>query len=236
MRRGLLILIVCGVLITLAFFTTPYWLLQTEVFDYVDASRDYRPVPTSVTTRKDFRIGYTHDPVVIVFHGNTIGFNEYSYIANFFALRGYEVISIQNDIQGIDFPLMTIPNKPYVGREEIYRRSEANVFFVLDQLGIEKKNLTLIGHSNGGDVALYFANKHPEMIRKVITLDNLRYPLMGKFGITSFRSKDPDFVPDPGVIRNSKEIKLIETNARHVDMSDRGPTAVQDMILKELEK
>jgi hypothetical protein len=30
--------------------------------------------------------------------------------------------------------------------------------------------------ANGGDVAMYFAKQHPELISKVITLDNL-FPL-----------------------------------------------------------
>ena len=43
---------------------------------------------------------------------------------------------------------------------------------------------------------------YPEQIKKVVTLDNLRVPFMtdGKFKILSFRSKDPVFKTDPGVV------------------------------------
>ena len=49
---------------------------------------------------------------------------------------------------------------------------------------------------------MYFAKLYPEQIKKVVTLDNLRVPFMtdGRFKIISFRSKDPVFKPDPGVI------------------------------------
>ena len=63
-------------------------------------------------------------------------------------------------------------------------------------------HLTLVGHSNGGDTAMYFALQHPDQVSKVVTLDNLRVPfvLRDKLKILSFRSKDPHFVTDPGVL------------------------------------
>ena len=39
-------------------------------------------------------------------------------------------------------------------------------------------HLTMVGHSNGGDIAVYFAKLHPDEVRKVVTLDNLRVPFM----------------------------------------------------------
>ena len=55
-------------------------------------------------------------------------------------------------------------------------------------------HLTLVGHSNGGDIAMYFAKEHPELVSKVITLDNLRVPfvLNDKMKILSFRSERPE--------------------------------------------
>jgi pimeloyl-ACP methyl ester carboxylesterase len=64
------------------------------------------------------------------------------------------------------------------------------------------RHLTLIGHSNGGDMSMFFAKQHPELVKKVVTLDNLRVPFVtdGKFKILSFRSEDPMFKADPGVV------------------------------------
>lgn len=101
----------------------------------------------------------------------------------------------------------------------------------------------MVGHSNGGDIAMYFAKVHPEEVSKVVTLDNLRVPFLtdGKFKILSFRSEDPMFKTDPGVIPDREicdkaGITVIDTGAQHTDMSDRGPDSVKRKIEDMLDK
>jgi pimeloyl-ACP methyl ester carboxylesterase len=144
--------------------------------------------------------------VAIISNGNTVKNTEYSFLANVLAARGYLVASIQQDLPS-DPPLITKVGLPYVGRRGVYERGEANILFVLGQLkklqpNADYRHLTLVGHSNGGDVAMYCAKQHPELVSKVITLDNLRVPfvLSDKLKILSFRSKDPNFKTDPGVL------------------------------------
>jgi pimeloyl-ACP methyl ester carboxylesterase len=36
----------------------------------------------------------------------------------------------------------------------------------------------MVGHSNGGDISMFFAKLYPDQINKVVTLDNLRVPFM----------------------------------------------------------
>ncbi len=145
-------------------------------------------------------------PVVILSHGNTVRFTEYSFLANVFAARGYMVVSIQHDLE-TDEPMVTKVGEQYVGRGMQYNRGIANIMFAIDQLkklqpNSDYRHLTMVGHSNGGDISMYFAKRYPELIKKVVTLDNLRVPFMtdGKFKILSFRSKDPVFKADPGVV------------------------------------
>src|SRR5258705_12999974 len=104
-------------------------------------------------------------------------------------------------------PLMTKIGLPYVGRLEVYERGEANILFVLGQLKKLQPNadyghLTLVGHSNGGDISMFCAKHHPELVSKVITLDNLRVPFVldRKLKILSFRSRGLNFKTDPGVL------------------------------------
>src|SRR3981081_3192104 len=109
--------------------------------------------------------------------GNTVKNTEYSFLANVLAARGYLVASIQQDLP-TDPPLMTKVGLPYVGRRAAYERGEANILFVLGQLKKLQPNanydhLTLVGHSNGGDISMFCAKRHPELVSKVITLDNL---------------------------------------------------------------
>jgi hypothetical protein len=60
---------------------------------------------------------------------------------------------------------------------------------------------------------------HPELVKKVVTLDSLRVPIVtaGKFRILSFRSRDPNFRADPGVVPGPEAceksgIKLVQTD------------------------
>ena len=67
----------------------------------------------------------------------------------------------------------------------------------------------MVGHSMGGDISMYFAKQYPDEIKKVVTLDNLRVPFLtdGKFKILSFRSKDPQFKTDPGVVPDARGVR-----------------------------
>jgi pimeloyl-ACP methyl ester carboxylesterase len=105
------------------------------------------------------------------------------------------------------------------------------------------RHLTMVGHSNGGDISMYFAKRYPELIKKVVTLDNLRVPFMtdGKFKILSFRSRDPVFKADPGVVPDDEicekaGITVVKTAYQHTDMSDRGPDEVKSMIQSVIDK
>jgi len=190
--------------------------------------------------------GYWKLPVAIISNGNTVKNTEYSFLANVLAARGYLVASIQQDLP-TDPPLMTRIGLPYVGRQEVYERGEANILFVLGQLKELQPNadyghLTLVGHSNGGDISMFCAKRHPELVSKVITLDNLRVPfvLNDKLKILSFRSKDPNFKTDPGVLPTEQQAKadginIVNTKFQHTDMSDRGPDAVKETIQAALD-
>ena len=174
---------------------------------------------------------------------------EYSFLAIALAARGYLVASIQQDLPS-DPPLMTKIGQPYVGRRAVYLRCEANILFVLGEMQKRQPNanydhLTLVGHSNGGDVSMYVAKQHPELVSKVITLDNLRVPfvLSDRMKILSFRSKDPHFKTDPGVLPaptqgkgKSGGIDIVDTGALHTDLSDRGPQSVKEKIQTTLDQ
>jgi hypothetical protein len=90
---------------------------------------------------------------------------------------------------------------------------------------------------------MYCAKQHPELVSKVITLDNLRVPfvLNDRLKILSFRSKDPNFKTDPGVLptpeqAKAKDIDIVNTGAQHTDLSDRGPDAVKEKIQATLDQ
>jgi hypothetical protein len=250
MKRGIIILLSVCVLTTVAYFTASKWAIRHETLTFFDKARN-RPVEVDVAVRRDKEMqanaGMLTLPVAILNHGNTVKFTEYSFLANVFAARGYMAISIQHDLDS-DAPLVTKQGELYVGRLPVYQRGVENIKFAIAQLKKIQPNsdydhLTMVGHSNGGDISMYFAKMNPDEVKKVVTLDNLRVPFMtdGKFKILSFRSQDAVFKPDPGVVPDDDiceklGITVVNTGAQHTDMSDRGPDTLKTKIQGLLDK
>jgi hypothetical protein len=249
MRRAIAIFACLSLLASGEYFAVSKWAIRHETLNLFDANRQ-RPVSVDVAVRRDYEMkannGLWMLPVAIISNGNTVKNTEYSFLANVLAARGYLVASIQQDLP-TDPPLMTRVGLPYVGRRGVYIRCEANILFVIGQLqklhpNADYSHLTLVGHSNGGDVSMYVAKQHPELVSKVITLDNLRVPfvLSNRLKILSFRSKDPNFRTDPGVLPTPKQAKaegidIVNTGALHTQLSDRGPDAVKEKIQATLD-
>lgn len=250
MRRAFLIFACLCVLAAGEYIGISKWAIRHETLNLFDSARQ-RPVSVDVAVRRDYEMkadnGLWKLPIAIISNGNTVKNTEYSFLADVLAARGYLVASIQQDLPS-DPPLMTHVGMPYVGRKGVYLRCEANILFVLGEMQkrqphAEYDHLTLVGHSNGGDVSMYVAKQHPELVSKVITLDNLRVPfvLSDKLKILSFRSKDPQFKTDPGVLPPPSRAKrdgidIINTGALHTELSDRGPSSVKEKIQATLDK
>ncbi len=251
MKRGIAILLSLSALMTVAYFTASKWAIRHETLTFNDPARDNRPVAVDIAVRWDKEMqanaGMITLPVAILNHGNTVKFTEYSFLANVFAWRGYVAISIQHDLP-TDPPMVTKVGEPYVGRLPQIQRGIANIRFAVDQmrkieLNADFDRLTVVGHSMGGDISMYFAKMYPDQTKKVVTLDNLRVPFMtdGKFKILSVRSKDPVFKADPGVVPadevcEKSGITVVQTGFQHNDMRDTGPDAAKASIQGMLDK
>ncbi len=250
MKRGFAVLACVCALTGAAYFAISKWGIRHQTLNLFDDARQ-RPVAVDLAVRADYEMkanaGYWKLPVAIISNGNTVKNTEYSFLANVLAAQGYLVASIQQDLP-TDPPLTTKVGLPYVGRLGVYKKGEANILFVLGKLKQMQPNadydrLTLVGHSNGGDIAMFCAKQHPELVSKVITLDNLRVPfvLSDKLKILSFRSKDPNFKTDPGVLPSPAQAKadgidIVNTQFQHTDMSDRGPYSVKERIQATLDE
>jgi hypothetical protein len=254
MKRGITVLVSLSAVLTVAYFTTTKWAIRHETLTFNDPARDNRPVAVDIAVRRDKEMqanaGMIKLPVAILNHGNTVKFTEYSFLANVFAARGYIAISIQHDLP-TDPPMVTKVGELYVGRQPQYLRGVANIKFAVEEMKNVQPNadydhLTVVGHSVGADISMYFAKLHPELTKRVVTLDNLRVPFItdGRFKILSFRSKDPVFKTDPGVmpskeVREKSGIEVVQTGFQHNDMRDTGPdvakASIQGMLDKFLE-
>ena len=93
-----------------------------------------------------------------------------------------------------------------------WKNGAENIGFVLNKIKTEFPTLNfdklaLIGHSNGGDQSVLFAHQHPDLIHKLISMDNQRMdlPRISKPKIYTLRSKD--YPADKGVLPNEEEQK-----------------------------
>jgi len=191
-----------------------------------------------------FRTDSSTKAVVIISHGYGLKNIDYSFITKRLVSLGYNVICIQHDLP-TDEPLARDGNI-YELRKPVWDRGVSNINFAISKLhGIYKQwdfnNLILIGHSNGGDISMLFCSRYPNLIDKVITLDNLRMPIprIKQPMILSIRANDTK--ADDGVLPSTEEqkdfnIRIIDLQGKHNDFCDNGDAALKQSIILEIVK
>ncbi len=163
----------------------------------------------------------------------------YSYLTEYLASKGYFVASIQHELPTDS--LLPLTGIPQIVRRTNWERGAANILFVLNELkksnpNTDQQHTVLIGHSNGGDMSMLFAQKYPSSVDRVISLDNRRvaFPRTKKPRIYSLRSNDQ--VADEGVLPTPEEqakyqIKIVPlANTAHNDMDDHANHAQREEI------
>jgi predicted peptidase len=171
--------------------------------------------------------------VVIFSHGygqNKGGdYLAYSYLTELLASKGFFVVSIQHELSTDS--LLPLTGNPQIVRRPFWERGADNILYVINELkktnpDLDFKHITLIGHSNGGDMTALFPQKYPNIVEKIITLDNRRMalPKLKKVKVYSLRSSDQS--ADEGVLPTEKETKKYKmkivklANTTHNEMDD----------------
>lgn len=192
-----------------------------------------RAIPIAIYFPSTKDTSYSGIRPAIMNHG--YGFNQgnaylrYTYLTQFLANAGYFVISIQHELP--DDELLPLTGDPLIVRRPFWERGADNMLFVLEWMKIhypllDFKHLTLIGHSNGGDMTALFPQKYPDVAENIITLDHRRMPLPRdeKPRILSLRSSDQ--VADEGVLPDPEEQRkwdisiIFLSDMPHNDMDD----------------
>lgn len=202
--------------------------IKTENLNLFDKTRN-RSVPVALYSPVSESPAKLKSKKLKLNHGYGMKNTEYSFIAETLVKHGYFVASIQHELP-TDEPMPTV-GKPSEVRRPFWERGVQNILFVIEEIKrtrpeIDSKNLLLAGHSNGGDMAMLFAEKHPKRARKIISLDNRRMPLprTKRPQILSIRSSDQ--TADEGVLPPAEEqekfdIKIVKLeNTIHNDMWD----------------
>ncbi len=180
--------------------------MLTDSLALFDAARQ-RAVPVALY----FPGGWgskTRLKAAILSHGYGGKNTAYSFIARNLVAHGYFVASIQHELP-TDVPIPTV-GPPRVVRRPNWERGVQNILFVRQELRkkyprVDFGQLLLVGHSNGGDVAMLFAQEHPALVRRIVSLDNRRmpFPRARRPWVLSLRSSDQ--VADSGVLPTPAE-------------------------------
>lgn len=208
---------------------------ETVVADTItlfDGDRE-RPVPIAIY----HRAAPASEPaeVVVISHGYNAGqpgtYLRFSSLAGHLVANGYVVVSVQHELP--TDPPLAMNGDLRKERLPNWERGVANLRFVLDRLQKERPDLdlgtvALVGHSNGGDISMLFAQRSPERVKVAISLDNLRMPLPRTRSprIASLRAEDT--TADPGVLPELQEaehlgmVVIAMHGFKHVDFNDRG--------------
>lgn len=171
---------------------------------------------------------------VIISHGYGQTYDDYDFIAHALVERGHPVVTIQHQIAGDpDLPSSGIIREV---RMPFWQSGQADILATLSRMregGIFPNDapVILIGHSMGGDQALFTMTNHPEMIDTVITLDHRRVPVprIASPHFCSLRSTDQ--VADDAVLPNAEEaaqlgMQITAVPVIHNEMQD-GATDAQ---------
>lgn len=171
-------------------------------------------------------------PAAIISAGYGVDHTKYRFLAEAFLEQGYLVVAVGHELPGD--PPLSISGDLYETRKENWSRGAKSLTVVRAALkkqfpGFNFDQVTLVGHSNGGDISAWFANREPEAIKELITLDHRRVPLPKKKGFPILSVRAGDFPADEGVLPHSSEQKAFDAcvvefpRARHNDMTDDGP-------------
>lgn len=163
----------------------------------------------------------------------------YSYLTENLASNGYFVVSIQHELPTDS--LMPLTGIPQVVRRPFWERGANNILFVIQKLKksnpqLDFRHISLIGHSNGADITALFPGKYPNIVDKIITLDNRRMPLPRTKQPKVFTLRSSDQPADNGVLPTGPEqkkygIKIIKLfNTLHNDMDNHANTAQRKEI------
>jgi pimeloyl-ACP methyl ester carboxylesterase len=215
--------------------------LPMEVLDTGQARRVpvYAYLPTS--DHACFRPGAC--PVALLSGGYGESPLSYGFVARALNALGYLVISVQHDLPGDD--------KPPTGadlmrrRMPIWERGRQHLLAVRTSMSVrfptfEWRDVTLIGHSNGGDISALAAREDPAVFSTLITLDNRRMPLPRTPQVRVLSLRGTDFAADPGVLPPTAEPDAAQVTvwtvcgARHDEMTDEGPAGVAQQIAAAL--
>lgn len=198
----------------------------------VDSTRD-RSIPLEVVLPQDSDSCTTKEQCDVAFisAGNRVPFTKYSFVGEMLNDRGYMTIYVDHELPS-DPPLSKTGDL-YKTRIENWTRG-AQTFNVLQYElasrfpAYDFDKLTLVGHSNGGDISTWLSNENKSYVSQLITLDHKRVTLPKSESIRVLSIRATEYPTKEGVLPTESEQKqygscVVEIpNSKHMDLSDYG--------------
>lgn len=249
---------ILSVLIAVSFFScTPQkktaekstdYEVKLDTLTFFDANRN-RKIPVAFYDPETGK-KIANQQIIIFNHG--YGFNKggdylvYSYLTEKLASKGYLTVSIQHELTTDN--LLPAEGNLQIVRRPFWQNGSDNILFVLNELKktkpeLDYQHMILVGHSNGGDMAALFANQHPNLVYKLITMDNRRMFLPRTSVPKVYTLRSNDYPADEGVLPNEEEqrkyhMTVQPTLINHGQMDNKGTDGekkiLTDFILKYL--
>lgn len=193
----------------------------------------YQPANTSKQTK-----------VIIFNHGyganDASSYKIYSCLTKPLSEKGYYVISIQHELP--DDSLLAMEGEFMKTRMPHWERGVENMLFTLHEFKklkpeLDWDNLTIMGHSNGGDMTMLFATRYPKLVKKAISLDHRRMLMPRMKNPQIYTLRGCDYEADPNVIPTQEEqmqnhITVIALDdIKHGDMDNKGRREQHETML-----
>lgn len=206
-----------------------------------DRERD-RGIPIQISYPVEIFVCTDDNPCPVAFlsSGYGVPYDKYSFVANALNKEGYLVVAIQHELPGD--PPLAVTGDLYIERAENWRRGATTLDFVREALKSELNAynfdaITLVGHSNGGDISAWAINGGANYAQQLITLDHRRVPLPRTAEISVLSIRGSDFSADDSVLYTSEEVQRFGAcivkipESKHNDMTDMGPEWLKQSIV-----
>jgi len=229
-------------LVLLILLANPLFASEYRVIEDAERQRD---IPIQISFPLDVSLCTAENkcPVAFLNSGYGVAYDKYSFISDALNKAGYLVVAIQHELPGD--PALAVTGNLYTERSENWKRGAITLKFIRAQLQSEFSvydfnKLTLVGHSNGGDISSWLLKEGVDFAETLITLDHRRVPLprSGSPSILSIRGGD--FPADQGALFTEQEMAMFNAcivqiaNSKHNDMTDFGPDWLKTSISNTL--